>query len=142
MHGLAFEAGPHHSVACGHLHLLCALCPSHPSSHGSPHTPCHCSPPCILSAHILPLAIPPFDSSSPYIFGLLLHTTHSQFRAAYWPDHQLVCLTVLLSLPVFPAKLLLCWHHPPFTTLQMLHLSSFSPQILFFFNLCLQEIAR
>ena len=65
-------------------------------------------------------------------FGFLLHTTHSQFRAAYWPDHQLVCLTVLLSLPVFPAKLLLCWHHPPFTTLQMLHLSSFLPQIFFF----------
>ena len=65
-------------------------------------------------------------------FGLLLHATHSQFRAAYWPDHQLVCLTVLLSLPVFPAKLLLCWHYPPFTTLQMLHLSSFLPQIFFF----------
>lgn len=66
-------------------------------------------------------------------FGLLLHATHGQFRAAYWPDHQLVCVTVLLSLPVFPAKLRLCWHHPPFTTLQMLHLSSFFPLEFFFF---------
>ena len=71
-------------------------------------------------------------------FRLLLPETYSQFCAAYWPDHQLVCLTVLLSLPVFPAKLLLCWHLPPFTTLPMLQLFFFSPQNFFFvLNLCL-----
>lgn len=67
-------------------------------------------------------------------FRLLLPATHSQFCAAYWPDHQLVCLTVLLSLPVFPAKLLLCWHLPPFTTLPMLQLFFFFPQNFFFFK--------
>ena len=109
---------PHHGVACGHLHLFCALCPSHPSSHGSPHTPCRSSPPCILSAHILPLAIPPFDSSSPYIFGLLLHTLgfcHLQpEKSSVLPSHPghvpvtalLHCFLLDFSSPSFPVSFL------------------------------------
>ena len=97
---------------------FCTLCSSHPSSHGSPHTPCSSSPPCILSAHILPLPIPPFDSIRPYTFGLLLHILGSCHlepeESSVLPSHPghvpitalLHCFLLDFNSPSFPVSFL------------------------------------
>lgn len=109
-----------HSVACGWLCLLADSSPVlYANSHGSPHTPCCFSPPClcsrILSTHILPLLSPPFGYESPCIFGQSLYmlgflATRRVFCVASHLGHvPATALSTILYLSLilhFPCELL------------------------------------